>query len=190
MIFDFLIEKHLNNKTFVLISGLHGDEPAGDSVSEYFKNKKNIYVISNLNPTNKRRLNGKDLNRHFDTDDKNDLQDSILAKIEELNPDLVISLHEDDEVDGLYAYCSPEINELVKKALSESNFEIAKIAHNDETDGGVIVNGEQPYKGTLERALKRRDMLFCTIETPSKEDFQKRVECMKKIVSFIIEQPL
>jgi hypothetical protein len=103
MNFNFLVEKLLNNKTFVIISGIHGDEPAGNAASEYFKNQKNVYVISNINKTNERRVDGKDLNRHFDTPDDNDLQDKILLKIEELNPSVVISLHEDDEVDGVYA---------------------------------------------------------------------------------------
>ena len=93
MKFDFLIENLLNKKTFVIVSGLHGDEPAGNIAAQFFTNKKNVHVISNINCTNKRRMNGKDLNRHFDTPDENDLQDKILLKIEEMNPSIVISLH-------------------------------------------------------------------------------------------------
>lgn len=188
MIFDFLIEKFLKNKTYILISGLHGDEPAGNKASSFFKNLKNILVFSNINPTNKRRYDGKDLNRHFDKNNDDGLQDKLLTKIEKLNPYLVISLHEDDEVDGLYAYCSPEIKDKIKDVLKRSNFKIAKIAHKDETDCGVIVNGEQPYDGTLEKALKRRNIMYCTIETPSKENFEKRVDCMRKIVHNIVNE--
>ena len=64
MKFDFLIENLLNKKTFVIVSGLHGDEPAGNIAAQFFTNKKNVHVISNINCTNKRRMNGKDLN-HF-----------------------------------------------------------------------------------------------------------------------------
>ena len=39
MKFDFLVEKILNKKTFVIVSGLHGDEPAGNKAAEYFKNQ-------------------------------------------------------------------------------------------------------------------------------------------------------
>lgn len=188
MKFDFLVEKLLNNKTFVIISGIHGDEPAGNAASEYFKNQKNVYVISNINKTNKRRVDGKDLNRHFDTPDNNDLQDKILLKIEELNPSIVISLHEDDEVDGVYAYCSPDIEDHVKSCMNNIDLNISKTAHGDKTNGGVITNGKQPYKGTLERALRRRSISYCTIETPSdKENFQKRVDCLKNIVHNLIE---
>jgi predicted deacylase len=186
MLFDFLIEKHSGNKTFVIISGIHGDEPAGNKAAEYFKNQKNVYVISNINKTNKRRVDGKDLNRHFDTPDNNDFQDRLLLKIEELNPSIVISLHEDDEVDGIYAYCSPDLEEHIKNCLSEVDIKILKQAHGDETNDGVITNGKQPYKGTLERALRRRNISYCTIETPSKENFEKRVDCLKNIVFNIL----
>lgn len=188
MIFNFLIEKFLDKKTYVIISGLHGDEPAGNEAANFFKNQPNILIFSNLNPTKKRRYDGKDLNRHFDTNDKNDLQDKLLAKIEKLKPYMVISLHEDDEVDGLYAYCSSEIESVIKNALKKSNFKLANSAHNDNTNDGVITNGDQPYKGTLEKALKRRNILYCTIETPSKENFEKRVDCMKKIINIIVNE--
>jgi predicted deacylase len=187
MKFDFLVEKILNKKTFVIVSGLHGDEPAGNKAAEYFKNQKNIHVISNINKTNKRRMNGKDLNRHFDTPDENDLQDKILLKIEEMNPSIVISLHEDDEVDGVYVYSSPDLEEYIKKCLDGIDFKILKNVHGDKAEDGVITNGKQPYKGTLERALRRRNISYCTIETPSKnENLKKRVDCLKKIVFNII----
>ena len=87
MKFDFLIENLLNNKTFVIISGLHGDEPAGNKAAEYFKNQKNVHVISNINTTNKRRVDGRDLNRHFDDKGNSDeIQEDIISQIEELNP--------------------------------------------------------------------------------------------------------
>jgi predicted deacylase len=188
MKFDFLVENLLNKKTFVIISGIHGDEPAGNKAAEFFKNQKNVYVISNINKTNKRRLDGKDLNRHFDTPDDNDLQDKILLKIEELNPSVVISLHEDDEVDGVYAYCSPGLESKVSSCLSDINLSLANSAHGDKTKNGVIINGKQPYKGTLERALKRRNISYCTIETPSKEEnFENRVDCLKNIVHNLIK---
>ena len=187
MKFDFLIENFLNKKTFVIVSGLHGDEPAGNIASQFFTNKKNVHVISNINCTNKRRMNGKDLNRHFDTPDENDLQDKILLKIEEMNPSIVISLHEDDEVDGVYVYSSPDLEEYIKKCLDGIDLKILKNAHGDKADDGVITNGKQPYKGTLERALRRRNISYCTIETPSKnENLKKRVDCLKKIVFNII----
>ena len=185
--FDALVENLLNPNVFVIVSGLHGDEPAGNTAANYFKNLPNVKVYSNLNKTKKRRLNGKDPNRHFDTDDQNDLQDRLLSKIEELNPTLVISLHEDDEVDGVYAYCSPEIEDKVKNALMKSKIQLAVKAHGDVTDQGVISNGQQPYKGTLERALKRRNIPYCTLETPcADEEFETRAKTLISVVSDLI----
>jgi hypothetical protein len=188
MKFNFLVEEFLNsNYNYVIISGLHGDEPAGNLAAEYFKKKSNIKVFSNINNTNKRRIDGKDPNRHFDTDDKNDLQDRLLAEIEKINPKLVISLHEDDEIDGVYAYCSSDIEDKVKKSLLKSKIKLTTKAHNDITDDGVITNGQQPYKGSLERALKRRNIPYCTLETPSStEDIQTRVNTLIVIINSLI----
>jgi len=189
MKFDFLIENLLNNKTFVIISGLHGDEPAGNKAAEYFKNQKNVHVISNINTTNKRRVDGRDLNRHFDDKGNSDeIQEDIISQIEELNPSMVIDLHEDDEVDGVYAYCSPELENIVKSCLCDIELDVAKSAHGDKTNHGVIVNGKQPYKGTLEKALVKRNIPYCTVETPSNiENFEKRVDCLKQIVHNLIK---
>jgi predicted deacylase len=189
MKFDFLIENLLNKKTFVIVSGLHGDEPAGNKAAEYFKNQKNVHVISNINKTNKRRVDGRDLNRHFDDKGHSDkIQEDIISQIEFLNPYMVIDLHEDNEVDGVYAYCSPELENIVKSCLTNIELNIAKTAHGDKTNQGVIVNGKQPYKGTLERALTKRNILYCTIETPSNiENFQKRVDTLKSIVHNLIK---
>lgn len=182
MKFDFLVEKIFKNKTYVIVSGLHGDEPAGNLALEPFKNLPNVKIFSHINPTTKRRYQGKDLNRQFDDKDKTDLSDQLLSQILELNPDLVISLHEDDEVSGLYAYCSPEIKNKVQKVLKNSPFRLASRAHSDKTEAGVITRGKQPYRGSLERALKKRKIPYCTLETPSSENLEKRVSCLKTLL--------
>jgi len=185
--FDALVENLLNPNSYIIISGIHGDEPAGNLAAKYFKNLPNVKVYSNLNKTKKRRIGKKDPNRHFDTEDGGELQDKLLFQIEKRNPTLVISLHEDDETDGVYAYCSPEIHDKVKAALSKSLIPLADSAHGDMADKGVISDGNQPYKGTLERALRRRNIPYCTIETPcSDEDIEKRVKSLINIVSELI----
>ena len=187
LLFENLLNKYTKEDVYVLVSGIHGDEPAGNEAVKYFKNRKNIYIISNVNKTGKRRLNGKDLNRHFDSEDSTAIQDNILNKILEINPKLVIDLHEDDEVDSVYAYCTKDIEDNVKKALSDLGVKLAKRAHGDNTDDGVIVNGKQPYKNTLEKALKKRNISYCAIETPSSsEELQKRVDHMIKIINHLI----
>ena len=188
MNFANIVESILSNRTIVIVSGLHGDEPAGNIAADHFKSYDNVHVISHVNKTSKRRVNRRDINRHFDDKGKSDkIQEHILSKIESISPILVIDLHEDDEVNGVYAYCSEELRDCIKKCLSNIELNLAKIAHGDKTDKGVIVNGKQPYKGTLERALKRRGILYCTIEVPSGNGkFKERVNCLKEIVSNII----
>jgi len=184
--FDFLVEKILKNKTYVIVSGLHGDEPAGNLALEPFKKLPHVRIFSKINPTPKRRYQGKDLNRHFDDEDKTDLSDQLLFQILELKPDLVISLHEDNEASGLYAYCSPDIKNKVQKILKKSSFRLAKRVHSDKTEKGVITHGKQPYKGSLERALRRRGISYCTLETPSSEDLKKRILCLKSLLKDLI----
>lgn len=187
MKFDNLVEMILKSKNYVIISGLHGDEPAGNLAADYFKNLPNVFVFSNLNKTHKRRIDGKDPNRHFDTKDTYDFQDELLSKIEKIKPTLVICLHEDDEVDGVYAYSYPDIKNKVISALSKSKISLANSAHGDKTEDGVITQGNQPYKGTLERALRRRNIPYCTLETPSaSEDIEKRTKTLIAIVNELI----
>jgi predicted deacylase len=169
----------------VIVSGIHGDEPAGNIAAKYFEGKDDVIVLSDINQTGKRRLGSQDLNRHFDQDGQ-DLQNSILSYIESLNPQLVISLHEDDNARGVYVYCSSNISDQIKKILLKYNLPLAKSAYGDKTDNGVIDNGNQPYRGTLERALEKRNIPYCTIETPLHLDLGQRVNIFKKLVSELI----
>ena len=169
----------------VIVSGIHGDEPAGNVAAKCFEGKDNVIVLSDINQTGKRRLGSQDLNRHFDQDG-HDIQNSILSYIESLNPQLVISLHEDDKARGVYVYCSKQISDSIKKVLLKYNLPLAKSAYGDRTDSGVIDNGNQPYKGTLERALNRRGISYCTIETPLHLELEQRVNIFKKLVSELI----
>lgn len=190
MKFDLLFEEIIKNeKNYVIVAGIHGDEPAGNLAVKAFQNKKNIHIISNINKTHKRRFKGKDLNRHFDSKDSTSIQDNILNTILKINPILVIDLHEDCDINKVYAYCSPDIKEQVKKALSSLGVELATKAYGDKTDGGVISKGKQPYKHTLERALRKRNIPSCTIETPSSaEDIQLRANQMIKIINYLMSE--
>jgi hypothetical protein len=148
----------------LVVSGIHGDEPAGDVAAEKLKGTTD--VISDINPTDKRRFRGKDINRHFDKPVEGSIQQKLLDIIDSKRPSKVVALHEDDEVDKPYAYSSPSLAHEVKEALKDKD--TATSAHNDKTDDGVISEGKNPPKGSLEKALDNRGVAHATIETPSK----------------------
>ena len=161
----FAVNKDVEKTASTLVvSGIHGDEPAGDVAAEKLKGTTD--VISDINPTDKRRFRGKDINRHFDKPVEGSIQQKLLDIIDSKRPSRVVALHEDDEVDKPYAYSSPSLAHEVKEALKDKD--TATSAHNDKTDDGVISEGKNPPKGSLEKALDNRGIAHATIETPSK----------------------
>lgn len=184
---NHVLYEDTKNSTIVIVGGLHGDETAGNLAANLFKNKKGIVVINNINTTGKRRLNGKDINRHFDTESSTSLNDSILDRVLKHNPKIVIDLHEDVDARGVYAYCSKELSNKIKDILKTYKLPLAKSACGDKVIDGVVDHGHLPTKGTLEKALSKRNILYCTFETPTKWKLEKRIEVLKLLVDNIIE---
>ena len=173
----------------VLVGGIHGDEPAGNIAAKKYEGKKGIIVIADVNTTGERRLDGVDPNRHFDKKDSLPIEDEILSKIEALQPRLVIALHEDDITDEVYAYCSPGMKDKVQAVLAELGVPLAKSAIGDRADKGVIARGHLPTAGTLEKALRKRDIPSVTIETPVKSyNLEDRVKLQVQIVNGLLKQ--
>jgi len=186
---EFYNEIQKTKSPVVIVGGIHGDEPAGNIAAKSFEDKDGIVVFSDFNKTGKRRLHGVDPNRHFDEDDSIPEEDSLLEDIIKLKPRLVISLHEDDSTDEVYAYCSPGMKDKLQEVLVSLDVPLAKSAIGDKTDRGVITDGKLPTKGTLERALRKRYIPSCTIETPSAElSLEERVAIHKKVVLGILQQ--
>lgn len=185
LILEFLYES-ISEQPIVILSGIHGDEIAGDLASDRFKDRKGIYVISHINQTGKRREGSIDLNRHFDQEDSIERVDQILDRILLLKPKVVISMHEDCDGSGIYAYCNPEFKESLKEILKKIDAPKAKSACGDKTDDGVISFGHLPTKGTLERALRKRGIPYCTLETPMDWNTKERADYLEKIANAII----
>lgn len=183
---DPLVErlKQLMKKSEALVvSGIHGDEPAGNIAAKKLDGK--VDTVTDVNPTEKRRFEGKDINRHFDKPSAGSVQKRLLDLIETKKPSSVISLHEDDEIDKPYAYSSETMADKVKKALRGKR--VASSAHGDITDKGVISEGKNPPEGSLEKALDKRDIPHATIETPSKS---KNIDDRTKIHTDVIKSLL
>jgi predicted deacylase len=186
---SLLKEFQLFESVIVLVGGLHGDEPAGNIAAKSFKDREGIVVFADINKTGHRRLDNKDPNRHFDMDDSLSIEDELLKDIEALQPRLVIALHEDDSTDEVYAYCCPGMKDKLQGVLASLDLPLAKSAIGDKTDKGVITDGKLPTRGTLERALRKRDIPSCTIETPSaKMPLEERVAIHKKVVLGLLQQ--
>lgn len=180
-------QKYLLKESIVIVSGLHGDEPAGNVASKEFKGMEGITVIRNINNTGKRRDGKCDLNRQFEkgTSDKADL---ILKAILKRNPKLVISLHEDFDGQGVYCYCSEGIASILKDILPKLNVKLVKSAYGDKAENGVITNSNAPWPHTLEQALDKRHIEHCTIETPTKLDLEERAKIHTTIVRELLKR--
>jgi hypothetical protein len=176
----------MNKKASALVvSGIHGDEPAGDKAAQKLKGSAD--VVSDINPSDKRRFEGKDINRHFDKPTEGKVQKTILDIIRKKKPSKVIALHEDNEVDKPYAYSSESLKDDTREALKE--YSTASSAHGDKTEDGVISEGKNPPDGSLEKALDDRDIPRVTLETPSKtQDIDKRVETQLDVVKKLLSK--
>jgi NTP pyrophosphatase (non-canonical NTP hydrolase) len=169
----------------LVVSGIHGDEPAGNMAAK--KLEDHVDVVSEINPSNKRRFRGKDINRHFDKPSAGKKQKNLLDIIKEKKPSRVISLHEDNEADKPYAYSSESLKEETKEALKDKD--TAASAHGDETDNGVISKGKNPPDGSLEKALDNRGIDRVTVETPSKsQDIDQRVKTQLDVVKGLLDK--
>ena len=195
MKFTRLIQEVLQNQykytkeytgNIVIVGGIHGDEQAGNIAANSYKNTPGIIVINNINTTGHRRLNGKDFNRHFDKNDSSKLNNSILERIVECNPTIVIDLHEDVDARGVYAYCSKDLSEKVKDILQQYKLPLAKTACGDKVTKGVVDKGHLPTKGTLEKACSIRNIPYCTFETPTSWPLKERVRVLKLLVDSIL----
>lgn len=183
-----IINENNNGIKAVIISGIHGDEPAGNYIADHFKERPDVYVLTNINPTGKRRYHGVDLNRHFDTKDISPIQKNILNIIKEKNPRIVIDLHEDDHRLDIYAYSSVDIKKEIQKALKETKEHIPKYVQHDKTDQGVVTHGKRPHKHTLERTLEKMGISYCLLETPTRKELKERVKDGIIIVDAILKR--
>lgn len=181
-----LIYEAYNKKEVVIVSGIHGDEPAGNFAALHFSDNPRILVIDNINGSGKRRLNGKDINRQFGKD-TDELADTILQTILEVQPRLVISLHEDTDADKPYAYCSESLISKLQNIFKDLGTDVLEgTIYGDELEDGVVVNSKQHWSGTLESQLEDNNILYCTIETPTNIDLKERVGLQIEIIKALL----
>jgi len=181
-----LIYEAYSKKEVVIVAGIHGDEPAGNYAARYFSDNPKILVIDNINSSGKRRLNGKDINRQFGKD-TDELADSILQTILEVQPTLVISLHEDTDVDRPYAYCSESLTARLQNIFKDLDIDVLEgTIYGDELEGGVVISREH-RSGTLESQLDNNNISYCTLETPTNIDLKDRVNLQIQVIEALLK---
>lgn len=191
-IFSCLYESGNKYPKIAIISGLHGDEPGGPhGILKFFKKlsfykNKNILVIPVLNPYGLEknvRIDAvkKDLNRQWDRNDR-----KIVVKtkkiISNFGPDLLLSLHEDENVNGFYVYPSKNLSSHILKNVQSYLLDRLKPIpdgkiYGDHVKSGVVyqMNQEKPkHKNSMEYFFEKQKIPNMTLELPSNLPLDKR----------------
>ena len=176
----------------VITAGIHGNEVGGTLAAFCLqKTFPQIPTYTVLNPMGfiqgTRRTNGKDLNRQFG---KNDVTaNNILQKVLSHQPSIVITLHEDDEVDHCYIYCNESLRSLAEQSLTVMHKRLPGLprsVHGDKPDNGVITHGKYPVKGTLEKELSKLGINYICFETPQLKNLNDRIKALTHGVAYFI----
>lgn len=190
-----------------ILSGLHGDEPGGPhGILDFLKNgklykNKNILTIPILNPygiEKNIRVDAarKDLNRQWDSNDRKIVlrTKKIISKF---NPNLLLSLHEDQNVNGFYLYPSKQMplsatNKIQKFLLKSLDPIVDGKIYGDTVKDGIVFdpNVSKPkHRNSMEYFFEKQKIPNITIELPSKIALDKRskiyCDLLGHICSFI-----
>lgn len=192
-----------------LSAGIHGDEPAScegllrwaeSSLSMF--NKLSLLIYPCLNPwglKNNSRLDasGIDLNRAWHKSD-HELIGPILQKTRDLELDLVVTLHEDYEGQGIYLYepskggrPNGNARRILESASGVIPYDPRKIIDGRKARDGVI----RPRRSTVHpegipEALHFSRVHGCpsiTLETPSEYDFYQRAKAQRLMIQQSIQ---
>lgn len=166
----FYCQKIINDNlpNIAILSGLHGNEPAGPyGVYDFLQDNSdqnicNLFLVPLLNPHGfnrhiRRDANKSDMNRQWD-DSSRKLINRLKKLFKGKNFDFVLSLHEDDSVEGFYVYGG--------KTISNSQLQIvANIlkTHLPPIEDGEIY-GDPVYKGIVEESNEDKPKHYKSLE--------------------------
>jgi hypothetical protein len=194
------------DKTIVFSSGIHGDEIAGPHAVRKFllehgslKHKVVLFPVVNPHGFNKgSRFNAlnQDINRRFCDECLYGEAKAIYSVLKKTKPDLFVSLHEWPAKDGYYMWCSDNNKKEILQRIPEiaskyfKIFESKKI-NEEEAKNGIIWHPIKDYeakssKCTLENRMYKSGVHYMCLETPSKDDLEKRVNCKFEIMNYIL----
>ncbi len=188
-----------------LLSGLHGNEPAGPhAILDYLLSGKtndeiNLFVMPLLNPHGFNRFirkdgNNTDMNRQW-----NESSRKLIRRLKKLflmkKFDMVISLHEDPSVDGFYVYGGRYIKGKNLKSIADIIRNYMKPIKDGEIYGDPVYDGvvednneEKPkHKKSLEFFFDRNNIPNITVEISGKGDLEDRIEIYRKFLEELLK---
>ena len=190
-------------KKVLITAGIHGDERAAtEALARFIESTQtpkfleefSVTLLPLLNPAgfsrNIRKNGSVDLNRHFGCDCSAKENQFVEKYLNGKSFDLMISLHEDVDMDSFYMYETGSFDARRLKHIIDDDVSFLK----NVEDAGVPLNMERKIYGVLNRGgikivsqldgknlekyLWARDIVkrVVTTETPGKLDFEKRVD--------------
>lgn len=194
-------------RTYAVISGLHGNERAGPfSVLKFMATTSpspdvRVVIMPLVNPQGfvegkRRNSENRDLNRQWCKDTLHGDAAKIARAMEDYKPEFLHTLHEDPAREEFYLYFSdknnPELyDELIGKA--EQFFPILgqKTVFGDRVKGGKVdayKPDENRHRCSIEGYYYRKGLNFLVTETPGQADLSSRVEFTSLAMDWVISR--
>lgn len=205
----FYCKKYFDDKKpYVgILSGLHGNEPAGpEAMFDFFlkhlstaNNDVNLFLMPLLNPHGFNRFirkdaNNTDMNRQWDKTSRK-LIKNLKKLFLDQNFDLVISLHEDPNVDGFYVYGGRYIKGEKLEAIASILEKFMKPIKDGEIYGdpvfkGMVEDGNEDkpkHKKSLEFFFDKNSVPNVTVEISAKDKIESRVKIYRTFLAKILK---
>lgn len=206
-IYPLLALKHISktaNKTIVITSGQHGDEPfAVITLLKWLKQpiiftEFNYFIFPVINPWGYEKNKRDNGNKQDTNNDVNFVKDSKVPELAFLydsfpvNVDLILDIHGDTRKENVYLYehKAENLPSIAEKALIENDILLPYLKQKT-IDKIQVINGvinPPPQDIGIEKVMENLGVEYTlTLELPGKYDGQKRAEGGIMIINSIIK---
>jgi hypothetical protein len=191
------------NKTIIITSGQHGDEPfAVTTLLKWLKQPIifpdfNYYIFPIINPFGYEKNSRNNGNRQDTNNDINFIKDSKVPELAILyeqfpqTADLILDIHGDTGKEEVYAYehKSENLPSIAENALVENDniipYAKTQTIYKIPVHNGIII--PPPYDQGIELFMEKLGVSYTiTLELPGKFEGQKRTEGGIKIINSIL----
>lgn len=198
----FTFDTHVPGPNILIVSGTHGNEPAGRIVIEeflkndYFKQfkKGKIYVIPRTNKSGSmvgmrymlHNLLFPDLNRNYNDDGKEPISQRIINLIKEKQIDFILDFHEGwgfhtqnkKSIGSTLSATTPLSMSLAQNIINTLNSDIP-------VNKKFVLNGQKDHLFTLRNYAKKKQIHYLLVETTGQNRIQP-IDIRKKQVTYIL----